>query len=85
MKNLLIGFITAVLMISLMSSKTMNDFLTMKPETPDQVAMVIDDNLFDARTKAFEYIERGFVIKQIESFNSGRNPYYKVVIILERY
>ena len=56
-----------------------------KPMMPKSVVMIIDDNLWKARTKSMDYIRKGFIIKEVQNFQNSNSPYYRVMIILEKY
>ena len=85
MKNTIIGFLIAITLIVLVSGKNINDFLTVKPATPNKVAIVIDNNLWNAREKAFNFVKSGYIIKDVQNFRDANSPYYHVLIVLEKY
>lgn len=80
MKNYLLGIMT-VLIVALMSFKSIEDVFFVKPAVPKQVFFDTRTQSDDLRGLIFQKHKEGFIVKSV----AYDNQYGKYVVIMEKY
>lgn len=84
MKNIILGFLIAVVCVFTIAATVPNSLMTVKPAQPKNVLAFYSDNAYKITSKVLEYTKKGYVVKSC-SFSATTNAVRGAILIMEKY
>ncbi len=84
MKNIILGFLIAIICVFTIATTVPNSLMTIKPSQPKDVLAFYSENAYEVTSKILEYTKKGYIVKSC-SFSATNNGLRGAILIMEKY